>query len=98
MIRKIVCINCSRNFNLCIEDRNDGWQIRKINIVAHKPERHGIEIISDEKRTFHPLETLKCDSCNCEIKDGVEACAITMWQGPEPDLWEREYGGVEVRV
>lgn len=38
------------------------------------------------------MDSLVCDHCNNQIKDGERCVAITLWRGDEPGQWEHKYG------
>jgi hypothetical protein len=100
MIRKLLCVDCGHAFEIHPQDAADGFQMRKVNLTARKPENMNIEIHAtggpgpDEHQTI-PVNELVCDHCNDSIPNGHEAVAVTMWdknREETPGDWEQSYG------
>jgi hypothetical protein len=91
MNRKLLCPACGQDYNLHPEDEKDGFKLRKVHITAKKPDVLNVEVISGRQHTVIPVPFLVCDLCNTKIEDGSPAVATTMWQGEEPESWEKEY-------
>lgn len=91
MIRRIYCGNCAKyGMRLDPEDVANGWQQRRVELLAKVPKDHNI-IVNEQ---IHPLEMLRCDLCSGPMPDGSKVVAITNWrvQHGEPAEWESGYG------
>ena len=88
MIRRLYCEKCGQRKPIHPEDARNGWHQRFVTFKATKPENLAITV----NETMISVPPLVCDGCNVEIPDGTTAVANTMWQGPEPEQWETEYG------
>lgn len=77
------------------EDAAAGFHRRITYLLARKPVDHGITITGDGVSKTEQLNSLICDGCGLPIPDGQECVAITMYRGPEPGMWEPEFGQVK---
>ena len=91
MMRKLLCPACGQDYKLHPEDEKDGFKLRKVHITAKKPKVLNIQVQCVEHTTIIPVPFLVCDLCNAKIVDSSPAVATTMWQGEEPEAWEKEY-------
>jgi len=91
MMRKLLCPACGQDYNLHPFDEQEGYRLRKVHITAKKPKELNIQVQSIRYTTIIPVPFLVCDLCNTKIEDGSPAVATTMWQGEEPESWEKEY-------
>lgn len=92
MIRRILCVPCAERTKIPnVQDAANGWQRRRLAIEGAKPQEHGLTI----NGVFHPLSSLRCDSCGKDMAEGTPLIAETHWRPerePEPHQWELEYG------
>lgn len=94
MTRYILCPECGGKFKLHPEDHTKGFTMRKIPIIARKPENLEIVIHMSIVTEKIPVTILVCDHCNVSIPDGSPAMAVTLWNEEvegEPGNWEQEY-------
>ncbi|MDE2096122.1 MAG: hypothetical protein KGL39_02680 [Patescibacteria group bacterium] len=99
MNREIICLDCAKRMrpSLCAADEAAGFHRRVVEIVARKPDGHKITVLAGndlgdlkvEKVTALP--SLMCDRCGEPIPDGAPCKAVTVWRGPEPEMWEHEF-------
>jgi hypothetical protein len=91
-MRAIYCPTCSAGFNIHPDDITEGWKLRRIAIKVHRPEQgHEIIIKSGDETSVIDVPIVVCDSCNCELPEGTDAFAVTMYKGQEPPAWEEAY-------
>lgn len=88
MTRRIYCETCGVLKPMHPEDVMAGFQRRRVELRAKKPDVHQIQV---NKKTFN-LQSLICDNCGNQIPDGAKAIAETMWRdGITPWDWEQDY-------
>lgn len=95
-MRRLLCIPCGHDYAIGREDERDGWRLRKLQGLAHKPPVHNTTTTTIEKgrqtmKVIEELPTLLCDLCGKSLPDGTPAIATTQWRSVEPPDWESEY-------
>lgn len=96
MIRRIICEACDKTMKpMHPEDVAEGWNRRRVSILAKKPEDLSITtMVVGTTPVVQNLPSIICDQCGEPVKDGEGAAAITEWQTTregEPGPWEQEY-------
>ncbi len=97
MSRKILCEQCGVLTPMHPEDVLNGFQRRRVEIRAKKPADHHVDFYTGESLASlahterRDLPSLMCDRCGKVIHNGDPAVAVTMWQGEEPENWEKDY-------
>lgn len=93
-MRRILCIKCPPKADLHPEDKANGFSQRIVNIErAAKPGDLSTKTYLGGKLTETIAhESILCDRCGAKIANGSPCIAFTMWRGPEPAMWEYEYG------